>query len=242
MAEETNAGEGAKGLPLPLPALESAVELENKRYPIPPASNMVVAENPWFLRVPAIAMWGLAVYSLYLMKDAAPSREFIEDAYKIALSVLASLFVVALFVERAQQIFVGGWRGVRRAALDRRVTRWQAWRTDVAHYPVERELQLKILEGLNQAELDLAIFRQRTRKFVFMLGLSLGVLIAATGPRILAQIVEPSSVQGFQGWVFALADILITGGLIGGGSEAIHKIMVLITDTLDQTRKNVTGK
>ena len=40
----------------------------------------------------------------------------------------------------------------------------------------------------------------------------------------------------WQATVFNGMDILITGGLIGGGSEGIYKLVTLITDFLDTTR------
>ena len=65
----------------------------------------------------------------------------------------------------------------------------------------------------------------------------LGVLISFAGPRILAQVMAGSeSLQSWQAVVFHGVDILVTGGLIGGGSEGIHKLVTLITDFLDQTR------
>ena len=42
--------------------------------------------------------------------------------------------------------------------------------------------------------------------------------------------------------IFHGVDILITGGLLGGGSQGIHKIIALITDFVDVTRAKVKQK
>jgi hypothetical protein len=34
-------------------------------------------------------------------------------------------------------------------------------------------------------------------------------------------------------------DVLVTGGLIGGGAEALHKLMMVVTSGLDATRRRI---
>jgi hypothetical protein len=245
MEETTTATEDSKAgakmrSPLSLDQLQLLIQKENQSFPVPDELKEIPEDNPWFLRVPVIAVGLAAIASLWFAIDLGPSVEFKDNAFDEAMTALGAMFVVALFVERAQQIYVAGWRGIRRATLDRRLLRWRNWRADAVQYQNAGDTQLEIFEGLEQTQLELAMFRQRTRKYVFLVGLSLGILIAASGPRILDQIVITSNGPQFKDWIFSFVDILITGGLVGGGSEAIHKIMVLITDTLDQTRKNVT--
>ena len=43
----------------------------------------------------------------------------------------------------------------------------------------------------------------------------------------------------WQAALYHSSDILITGGLLGGGSEGIHKLIALITDFLDMTREGI---
>ena len=70
--------------------------------------------------------------------------------------------------------------------------------------------------------------------------MGIGIVIAWVGPRILGEIVSfNADLDGLHGVLFHSVDILITGGLIGGGSEGIHKVVVLITDFLDRTRERV---
>ena len=46
---------------------------------------------------------------------------------------------------------------------------------------------------------------------------------------------------GLQGDLLNMADILVTGGLLGGGSDGIHKLVSVITDFLDKTRQNINA-
>ena len=39
-----------------------------------------------------------------------------------------------------------------------------------------------------------------------------------------------------------IVDVVITAGLIGGGSDGIHKLVSVITDYLDAARGKVAGK
>jgi hypothetical protein len=40
---------------------------------------------------------------------------------------------------------------------------------------------------------------------------------------------------------FRLVDVLLTGGLIGGGSEGVHKITQVFSDFMDKTRQNINA-
>ena len=95
-------------------------------------------------------------------------------------------------------------------------------------------------EKLELQKNNLADYRHETRKIALLGGMALGLLISFIGPRILAEVIVVHGDMGFwQATFFNGADILITGGLIGGGSEGIHKVIALLTDFLDKTRQNV---
>lgn len=223
-----------------LEALKQAVHRQKKIYVARPDVQDGFEENRWRMRLP-MTLLGLLTLASLVFGYSAVAYNFQSDAPSKAFSALGTLFILALFVERAQQVYVGAWRGIRRVHLDDRVRCWRTWQQTAAHYPEQVELQFDIDNELNRAMLELATFQQRTRKYVFYLGLALGVLIAAAGPRILRELVSQAEGVGtLQLIVFCFVDILITGGLIGGGSDALHKVMALITDALDQTRQRVT--
>ena len=51
-----------------------------------------------------------------------------------------------------------------------------------------------------------------------------------------------SAISGFQAAVFQFADIVITAGLIAGGSATIHQLMALIDDFLKASRKRAKAE
>ena len=151
------------------------------------------------------------------------STPFQENAGDKALTALGTLLIIALFVERAQQVYISAWRTLGREQLDAEIAELQKTGSDAGRL---RELESTRLE-----------YRHKTRQMAFLGGMILGVLISFAGPRILAEVMSVSqTLKAWQATVFHGVDILITGGLIGGGSEGIHKLVTLITDFLDQTR------
>jgi hypothetical protein len=70
----------------------------------------------------------------------------------------------------------------------------------------------------------------------------LGLVVSTVGIRSLQQLVDPTALSDLlsvtQYRFFVLTDILITGALIGGGSNGIHQIMMVITDTSERLRRN----
>ena len=60
--------------------------------------------------------------------------------------------------------------------------------------------------------------------------------------RALEIFVDPSTVwsAGQQSW-FRIVDVLITGALVGGGADGLHKIVSIFTDFADSTRGRVAG-
>ena len=160
---------------------------------------------------------------LGLLSTGFTPTPFEENSGEQALTALGTLLIIALFVERAQQVYISAWRTLGREQIDADIAELQRTGGDADRL---RELESKRLE-----------YRHKTRQMAFLGGMILGVLISFAGPRILAEVMLGSeSLQSWQAVVFHGVDILVTGGLIGGGSEGIHKLVTLITDFLDQTR------
>lgn len=187
--------------------------------------------------VGGVAGW----YSAVVFKHTAT---FAPDAGQKALSALGTLFIIALFVERAQQVYINAWRGFDRVKYVKAVQNLTLM-LQLARAKNQTDQVHTLAVNLGDATIALDRFRSQTRKIAFLGGMTLGILISWVGPRILAEVVmfgtpeAPVLLQATHATLFSAVDILITGGLIGGGSEGIHKIVVLITDFLDRTRDRV---
>ena len=192
---------------------------------------------------------------------------FAGSADSRALEALIGLLIVALFVERAQHVYIGVLRGFDRARLDWAVERArEALEAVVLIEPHDPGLHQTVIQALHKCEDDLTLYRLTTRKAAFIVGLATGVAISLVGPRVLVAIVDPAALKAVvdcaalaaspnatfadpctsmdvarsaatQLWWFQAIDVLTTGGLIGGGAEGIHKIVSAITGTADKIRK-----
>lgn len=203
-------------------------------------------------------VWGIGIFVLAAIAGwiarEFPAATFEHNAVGTALEVLGSLSIVALFVERAQQVYICVWRGMDRRALDGTLAEAQvelaATKAAIADDATpeakrqDKQHELPVLEeAVLAARLEVDDFRAETKKMALIGGMLLGVLIALVGPRLLdAIVVLPAGTGPVQAGLFDALDVLITGGLIGGGSEGIHQLVGLVTDFLEESRTRVRGE
>lgn len=146
-----------------------------------------------------------------------------DDALTSALTQLGVLYVVAVFVERALEVFIKAWRQSGRSEL-------------------ESELATLDDGDPRRAAKRMALdeYRAGTRRRALLTGLSIGIILSLAGVRTLAVMFVAPSSSGFQQFLFQFSDVLVTGGLVAGGSAAIHEMMSLITRFLG-SRKDALG-
>ena len=137
-----------------------------------------------------------------------------------ALTQLGILYVVALFVERSLEVFIKAWRQSGKSRLE------------VKAQSAE--------EGTKEeAEKELEEYRAGTQRRALLVGLTLGALVSLSGVRLLGPIFEFEGADGwsFQQAVFQFTDIIVTAGLIAGGSKTVHELMALVDNFLKASRK-----
>ena len=144
-----------------------------------------------------------------------------EAPFLIALTQLGILYIVALFVERALEVLIKAWRQGGRIRLEEEI---RSETDDQARVGKERQLEQ---------------YKVGTQRRALLAGFTLGTLVSLAGVRLLGPIFDVSggATSGFQAAVFQFADIVITAGLIAGGSATIHELMALIDDFLKSSRK-----
>lgn len=110
----------------------------------------------------------------------------------------------------------------------------------VALAPEELAVKKKELENfkglLEQAEDDLAKYREETKAVVSRLSLLAGILISLAGVRILQSFAD-ISLEGKQLSLLNTIDVLLTGGLLAGGSEGIYRLTKVYEDVTDVNKK-----
>ena len=143
-----------------------------------------------------------------------------EAPFLTALTQLGILYIVALFVERSLEVLIKAWRQGGKSRLEEAV---------------------RLAEEGAKAETERALeeYRAGTQRRALLLGLTLGILVSLSGVRLLGPIFEfdAASTWSFQQAVFQFTDIIVTAGLIAGGSSSIHQVMALVDDFLKASRK-----
>ena len=142
-----------------------------------------------------------------------------EAPFLIALTQLGILYIVALFVERALEVLIKAWRQGGKICL-------------------EEEKNSASIEDRVEPEKKLKKYQAGTQRRALLSGFTLGILVSLSGVRLLGPIFDSASGgdSAFQMAVFQFTDIIITAGLIAGGSSTIHELMALIDDFLKASR------
>jgi hypothetical protein len=107
------------------------------------------------------------------------------------------------------------------------------------------ELNLELTKLKTNQQLRSA-YKSQTRKIALWTALSVGLLISGVGVRSLDTLLQPvpqgALNSGIQSLVFRCLDVLLTGGLIAGGSDGIHKITQLASTFFEETRNGIKDR
>ncbi len=139
------------------------------------------------------------------------------------LAILTSMFVVAVFMERSIEAILTPVRVPDRQKIERDLEDCQrAAKTD----------ETKANDVIAKQR-ELETYRLKTAQRAYWLSFSFGLIISLVGIRTLAGLVEPEEVEklgDLQRTMFEFVDIILTGGVIAGGSAAINKIASAISN------------
>lgn len=142
-----------------------------------------------------------------------------QGPFLTALTQLGILYVVALFVERSLEVLIKAWRQGEKSRL-------------------QQNLQSADAAAKPDAQKELEEYRAGTQRRALLVGLTLGTLVSLSGVRLLGPIFTFSATEwSFQQAIFQFTDIIVTAGLIAGGSATVHELMALVDDFLRKSRK-----
>jgi hypothetical protein len=191
-----------------------------------------------------LAMLPLGVILSFPVWLAPDHLEFRELNVTHITQVLAILFMVALLAERALEIFVGTWRSPGATQLELAVSILEDEIARLEKLPEPDHAALAAARaGLEDARRQERQYRCVTRQTVLWVGLGVGLLVSAVGCRALEVLVDPSlqDWSAAQGNAFRLVDVMLTGGVIAGGSEGIHRIATVFDNFMSATAKRAKG-
>ena len=182
----------------------------------------VVRENWRNIGALLLVCGGIAVV-LHLGQFSALTFKDLSIMNGALTSILTSLFVVAIFAERSVEVVLVSARTPGRQHIEEQIKRLQAKGGDDA----------ASLRRLAEEQERLDAYRLDTARQAHCLSFAFGVMISLVGVRALSGLVDQSGLVGTQKTVFALVDVIVTGGVIGGGSAVIDKIGRKIRQAFD---------
>ncbi|MCP4632175.1 MAG: hypothetical protein GY855_04560 [candidate division Zixibacteria bacterium] len=173
----------------------------------------------------------IIVFIIALKPDAVQIKD---QAVSNLGQLMASLFIVALLMERALDVFLSTWRAEKgdnqeRQIRDHRDKIKEHKETKTDSSEVEAKLQKTIEER--------AKHRHETRLYALWAGLFFGLIISAVGIRSLGSMVDIRTIaNSTQLTLFNIIDVVLTGGIIAGGSDGIHKMMEVYLAFMETTK------
>jgi hypothetical protein len=215
----------------------------------------------------AVAVCTLSVIAiLFLAFVGRPEGLALEDVNTMTAripNIFGSLLLVSLFIERVIEVFVSLWEDEEtekmelqidflqskqvtlKKLIDDLTERLKSATDDVTKTDIEKRINARrdemeaAMVDANNVEKDLIPKNAATRKLSTWFGMAIGILTAAVGFRFLNQIVDLSRINShsLQYAAFIMADILLTGTVLAGGSKAIHSIFSVYDEFMDATRK-----
>ncbi len=146
---------------------------------------------------------------------------------------LAPLALVALFIERSLEVFITVWRGGRAGELQH----------DVDNATALPDSDPNKIPRLQAANIAFNTYKFATQQIALPSALVLGILISAVGVRGLGNFADLDKLTDHptQKYLFNAADVLLTGALLGGGSDFVHKVITTFTDLMDATSQKAKG-
>ncbi len=170
--------------------------------------------------------------------------------------LLTFLALIALFLERALEVFINTWRRPREEEIENdiqsceRIIAELKTKADSGVSAVESASENSTKDELGKLLLNRAKYKSQTRKVALWTALFIGLLISGVGIRSLETLINLKELKEFppdqqpifyaeQVCIFRVLDTLLTGGLIAGGSDGIHKITQVLAVFLEETRNKI---
>ena len=164
-------------------------------------------EEALFIILILVAFFGLLYYS------TPPFLPFKSIAETDVLAIVTSLFVIAIFMERSVEAILIPVRIPDRKKIEHKLKK--------AKKDDSKKIELLALEQ------QLENYRMVTAQRALWISFVFGLLISLVGVRTLAGLVDPGALEKLgklHSFLFSFVDIVLTGGVIAGGSTAIDKI------------------
>ncbi|MDJ0719940.1 MAG: hypothetical protein QNJ54_37930 [Prochloraceae cyanobacterium] len=210
----------------------------------------------------ASVIFFLIIFLLYVILKFYPGLTGAITAKDSVVTELGNVIVVFSFISLALQsslgVFVSNWRRQNKIDFQRQIT---ILKTDLDELKTQLEpIKVSLTEAsqttvdlskaeltklreqlaqtkveLKNAENNLDLYTEQTRNIISRLSLLAGIIISLAGVRILQPFTNVT-LEGEQLTLFNAIDILLTGGLLAGGTEGVHRLTKVYESITDLSK------
>ncbi len=180
------------------------------------------------------------VLAFFASQIAVNTVGFPDDLQTRATDLVTNLGVLLILVERSLEIFTDIWRRSGRATHAQNLASAEEYLADKKAEDVKKSTaatQQSIINAMNSRDTmkkTLEDYRAETGKLTIRASLVIGIFISAIGFRVLETIFITDALTGLQLQLFNIIDILLSAGVLAGGSAGIHTL----SSTLGQFFEN----
>ncbi|MGD1857559.1 MAG: hypothetical protein ACFB2W_25260 [Leptolyngbyaceae cyanobacterium] len=151
---------------------------------------------------------------------------------KLVVQRLITLIIVALFLERALEVYKLFYLAPERERLMVQMEQYQVKLKALISASEDsrsQEIIQTTKQDLLKAQESLQKYTDRIRQSILLVAIMFGFLISSVGIRALEGLLEfpepETTLEVFRLYLFRVLDLMLTAGLIAGGSEGIHSII-----------------
>lgn len=159
---------------------------------------------------------GFVIYHSYDPKEVPVRTDL---TFGMVLSALGGLLILTLLIERLTEIPISISRDVGKKKLEGEIE-------SLKDQP----------EKLAKKKEELVIYKAETKSIALLIGLSISIIVCAAGIGILKTIVDTTHPDNFSDSYLRGVDILLTSGLLSGGSLPFHDFVNVIQEFFGRAR------
>jgi len=141
------------------------------------------------------------------------------------LAALGGIFVIVVLVERVTEIIISIWRKPHTDQLKEELS---ALTSDAS----------KATEAANKAK-EIAQYQAQTKGLALLTGFTLSVIVCSAGVGLLGEIIDIT--KGNEHFLRGV-DIILTSGLIAGGSDSFHQFVRALETFFAKSKENAQKK
>ncbi|HEY0026291.1 MAG TPA: hypothetical protein VGC35_00295 [Allosphingosinicella sp.] len=177
--------------------------------------------------------------------DSIKAAKYVGNISDAAASLVASLTIIAVIMERALAVINSAWLAeeseAARAQMRSALTRAALLQKAPAGLLSADDIR-DVLTDVDTAVADDAAVEAKKKRIRVVVGFLFGLAISAAGVRSLAALVEPDPTDVLsQINLFNAVDIVVTAALLAGGSDGMAKLAQLLRIAIDRTITKLNG-